>query len=67
MEDKVKRLSKGRLEVMRPKTPKEFQEKYKKLKTDDLIGIGTVPESEKPFNPVKAVEDVRIVKEMNIK
>ncbi|KZX11943.1 hypothetical protein [Methanobrevibacter filiformis] len=59
IDDKVKRLSKGRLEVVNPKIPQEFKDKYSNLTTDDLIGVGTVPDSEQPFDPVKAVKDIR--------
>ena len=63
IEDKVKRLSKGRLEVVKLNIPNDFMKKHGNLTDDDVIGMAKVPKSEKPFDPVKAVRDVRLRKE----
>ncbi|MDR0911416.1 MAG: hypothetical protein LBM96_02305 [Methanobrevibacter sp.] len=61
IEEKVNRLSNGRLKVVKPKLSENFLKEYKNLKTDDLIGIGVVPESEIPFDPVKAVNEIYFI------
>ena len=62
IDDKVKRLTNGRLEVVKMQIPDEFKKEYENLTDDDVIGMGKIPKKKRPFNPVKAVKEVRLRK-----
>ncbi|MDR0911275.1 MAG: hypothetical protein LBM96_01570 [Methanobrevibacter sp.] len=55
IEEKVKRLSNGKIRVMeKPNIPEE----YRNIKIDDIIGLGSVPPEEEPFDVVEIVRKV---------